>query len=108
MARIRTGDLVQVISGADRGKQGKVLTVDHAAGRVRVEGVRMQKLHLKPGRKIHRTGGILDREGFIHASNVMLVDPDSSKPDRVRVQRDENGRRVRVFTKSGNPVPDAR
>ena len=108
MGRIRTGDLVQVISGADRGKQGKVLAIDRETGRVRVEGVRMQKLHLKPGRKIHRTGGILDREGFIHASNVMLVDADTGKPSRVRAQRDENGRRVRVFAKSGNPVPDPR
>jgi len=106
MARIRTGDLVQVISGADRGKQGKVLSVDREQGRVRVEGVRMQKLHLKPGRKIHRAGGILDKEGFINASNVMLVDGGS--PSRVRIARDESGRRVRVFAKSGNPVPETR
>ena len=108
MARIRTGDLVQVISGADRTskKQGKVLAVDHENGKVRVEGVRMQKHHLKPGRKLQRTGGILEREGFIDASNVMLVDPDSGQPSRIRTERDESGRRIRVFAKSGKPVPD--
>ena len=108
MSRIRTGDLVQVVSGADRGKQGKVIAVDREAGRVRVEGVRMQKHHLKPGRRMQRTGGILEREGFVSASNVMLVDPDSNKPSRVRFTRDESGRQVRVFAKSGNPVPDSR
>ena len=108
MAQIRTGDLVQVVSGADRGKQGKVLAVDREKGRVRVESVRMQKVHVKPGRAIQRAGGILEREGFVDASNVMLVDPDSGSPSRVRVERDENGRRTRVFTKSGNPVPEAR
>jgi large subunit ribosomal protein L24 len=108
MARIRTGDLVQVVSGADRGKQGKVLAVDREKGRLRVESVRMQKVHLKPGRAIQRAGGILEREGFVDASNVMLVDPDSGKPSRVRNQRDDKGTRVRVFAKSGNPVPDPR
>ena len=71
--RIRVGDLVEVIAGADRGKQGRVIGIDAERGRVRVEKVRMQKLHLKPGRKLARTGGILEREGHIHASNVALV-----------------------------------
>ena len=106
MARIRTGDLVQVMAGKDSGKQGKVIAVDRENGRVRVEGASMQKVHVKPGRAIQRAGGILEREGFIHASNVMLVDPDSGKPSRVRVQQNDDGRRVRVFAKSGNPVPD--
>ena len=104
--RIRLGDVVQVITGADRGKQGKVIGVDRERGRVRVEQVRMQKLHLKPGRKIARTGGILEREGFIDASNVMLVDPETNQPSRVRIQRDENGRRQRVYAKSGAVVPE--
>lgn len=105
MARtLRVGDTVAVISGADRGKQGKVIAVEGA--RVRVEKVRMQKLHLKPGRKIARAGGILEREGFLHASNVMLVDPESGQPSRVRNERDEQGRRTRVFAKSGARVPE--
>ena len=73
MERIRKGDLVQVITGADRGKQGKVLAVEALTGRVRVEKVRIQKRHLRPGAKGARQGGIVEQEGFIHASNVALV-----------------------------------
>ena len=107
MNRIRTGDLVQVVSGADRGRQGKVIAVDKEAGRLRVEGVKMQKHHLKPGRKIARSGGIIDREGFVDASNILLVDPESGKPSRVRVETDDKGRRMRVFARSGKPVPSS-
>lgn len=104
--RIRVGDLVEVISGADRGKQGRVIGIDAERDRVRVEKVRIQKVHLKPGRKLARTGGILEREGHIHASNVMLVDPSTNRASRTRTQRDDAGKRVRVFTKSGGRVPD--
>ncbi len=106
--RIRTGDLVQVVSGADRGRQGKVLSVDRAARRIRVEGVKMQKHHLKPGRKIARGGGVVEREGFVDVTNVMLVDPESGKPSRIRVETDDKGRRVRVFARSGKPIPASR
>ena len=105
--RIRKGDLVQVVAGADRGKQGRVIAV-RSNGMIRVEKVRLQKRHLKPGRRDARAGGIIEQEGYIDASNVMLVDPSNNKPSRVRLTRDENGRRVRVFAKSGNPVPDPR
>ena len=101
--RIRVGDTVQVITGADRGKQGKVIAVD--GDRVRVEGRRMQKVHMKPGRRAMRAGGILEREGPIHVSNVMLVDADSGAPSRVRSELDDSGRKQRVFVKSGKPVP---
>jgi large subunit ribosomal protein L24 len=104
MNRIRRGDLVQVIAGSDRGRQGRVVAVDAATGRVRVEKIRMQKRHLKPGRKGARAGGIVEQEGFIDASNVMLVTADG-KPSRVRVQ-DQDGKRVRVFAKGGAPVPE--
>ena len=104
--RIRKGDLVQVVGGVGRsnGKQGHVLAVDRKAERVRVEGVRVQKRHVKPGRKASKTGGIVEKEGFIDLSNVMLVDPASGKPSRVRIKL-EAGRRVRVFAKSGAAVP---
>ncbi len=103
--RIREGDLVQVVSGADKGKQGRVLGVDRATRRVRVEKVRLQKRHLKSGRKGARTGGVIEQEGYIDASNVMLVDPSTQQPGRVRVQIDDQGQRERVFAKSGTPVP---
>lgn len=102
---IRKGDLVQVVAGADKGKQGRVLAVDRKAGRLRIEKVRLQKRHLKPGRRGARAGGIVEQEGFIDASNVMLVDPSSNGPARFRI-RVEGDRRVRVFSKSGEEVPE--
>ncbi len=105
MVRIRKGDLVQVITGANLGDQGRVLSVDRSAGKVRVDQVRMQKRHLKAGRKGAQTGGIVEQEGAIDASNVMLVDPSTGKPDRVRVEVKDN-ERVRVFAKSGELVPE--
>jgi large subunit ribosomal protein L24 len=103
--RIRKGDLVQVITGADRGKQGRVLDVDPKRGTLRVEKVRMQKRHLKAGRKGARTGGIVEREGSLNASNVMLLDPESHAPSRVKIGADGD-RRTRLFAKSGTQVPD--
>ena len=105
MARVlRVGDTVQIISGKDRGKQGRVIAV--GPDRVRVDKAQMQKLHLKPGRKAARGGGILEREGYVHQSNVMLVDPGRGKPSRIRIRREKDGRRVRVFAKSGAEVPE--
>ena len=105
MARVlRVGDTVQIISGKDRGKQGRVIAVRD--DRVRVDKAQMQKLHLKPGRKAARGGGILEREAYVHQSNVMLVDPGTGKPSRIRNQREQDGRGVRVFTKSGTEVPE--
>lgn len=105
MQRIRKGDLVQVIAGDDRGKQGKVIAIGNDGDRVRVEKVRMQKRHLKPGRKGARAGGIVEQEGFIATSNVMLVDPSNTKPSRIRVEV-RDGARVRVFAGSGEAVPE--
>jgi large subunit ribosomal protein L24 len=103
--RIRKGDQVQVVSGADRGKQGRVLAVDAEHGRVRVQQVRVQKRHLKPGRKGARTGGVIEQEGYVDASTVMHVDASDGKPSRVRFET-RDGRKIRVFARSGDPVPD--
>lgn len=102
--RIRKGDLVQVVTGADRGKQGRVIAV-RSDGKIRVEKVRLQKRHLKPGRRDARAGGIIEHEGYIDPSNVMLVDPSSNKPSRTRVG-EADGERIRVFAKSGEAVPE--
>ena len=96
MQTIRRGDLVQVVAGADRGKQGRVLAIKVAERRVRIEKVRMQKHHLKPGRKGARQGGIVEQEGYVALSNVMLIDPADNKPSRIRIE-ERDGRRVRVF-----------
>ncbi len=101
---IRKGDLVQIVTGADRGKQGRVMAV-RSDGMIRVEKVRLQKRHLKPGRRDARAGGIIEQEGYIDPSNVMLVDPSSNKPSRTRI-READGRRIRVFAKSGEAVPE--
>jgi large subunit ribosomal protein L24 len=106
MQKIKKGDLVQVVTGADRGKQGRVISVDGPQGRVRVESVRIQKRHLRPGRSGAREGGIVETEGYVDASNVMLVHPGDNKPSRTRVD-ERDGTRVRVFTRGGEVVPDA-
>jgi large subunit ribosomal protein L24 len=102
--RIRKGDLVQVIAGKERHtkKRGKVLEIDTERDRVRVEGVRIQKRHQKPSGR--RPGGIIEREGFVHISNVQLVDAKAGKPSRVRIE-ERDGKRVRVLKKSGDLVP---
>lgn len=105
-ARIRKGDLVQVVAGSDRGKQGRVVAVDRERGKLRVEKVRLQKRHLKPGRKGARAGGIVEMEGYVDASNVMIVDPTTNQPSRVGISRDGD-RKIRVFRKSGEPVPES-
>ncbi len=105
MMKVRKGDLVQVITGADRGKQGRVIGVDVSRSKVRVEGVRMQKRHLKPGRRGARQGGIVEQEGYVDASNVMLVHSGDKKPSRVRVEG-RGKERTRVFARGGDQVPE--
>lgn len=85
--KIKKGDTVKVIAGRDKGKTGTVLEVIQAENKVRVEGVNLFKRHLKPGRsQANPEGGIVERNGTIHASNVMLVDPASGNPTRVGYQ----------------------
>jgi large subunit ribosomal protein L24 len=105
MSKIKTGDLVQVITGADRGKQGHVIAVDRAKSRVRVEGVRMQKHHTKPGSRGAQQGGIIEQEGFIAESNVLVVNAADGKPSRIRIEV-QDGKRVRVFSRGGGDVPE--
>ena len=103
--RIRKDDTVRVISGKDRGKTGRVLRTDPARQRVYVEGMNVQKRHTRPRtlrdtQRAQELGGIVETEGPLHVSNVMLIDPKSGDPTRVAVKR-EGGRRVRVAKKSG-------
>jgi len=106
---IRKGDLVQVLSGESRGKRGKVLLVIPAKQRLIVEGINFIKRHTRPTQR-NPQGGILEKEAPIHVSNVMLVDPKSNAPSRVRRQVLTGGgktsrQRVRVAKKSGEIVP---
>jgi large subunit ribosomal protein L24 len=106
--RIRRDDQVKVIAGKDRGKTGRVLRVEPKRERVYVEGLNIVKRHTKPRtlrdtQRAQEIGGIVEREGPIHVSNVMLLDPESNQPTRVSVTRD-GGRRVRVAKRSGKEV----
>lgn len=83
MERIRKGDTVLVITGKEKGKRGKVLRVLYKTNRVVIERVMMVKRHTKPSQQ-NPQGGIVEKEGSIHLSNVMPVDPGSDKPSRVR------------------------
>ena len=104
--KIRRDDEVIVISGKDRGKTGKVMRVDPKKEKVYVEGLNIIKRHLRPTQSadpVKSAGGVVETEGPIHISNVMLVDPKDSKPTRVGVQR-ENGVRNRVTRRSGTKL----
>ncbi|MFI2754336.1 50S ribosomal protein L24 [Cellulomonas sp. P22] len=113
MAKIKKGDLVVVISGRDKGQQGRVLEVLTESQRVVVEGVQRVTKHVKVGQSQRgtRTGGIETVEAPIHISNVMLVDPETKKGTRVgyrseQVERDGRTRtvRVRVAKRSGKDI----
>jgi large subunit ribosomal protein L24 len=107
-ARIKAGDEVIVIAGKDRGKRGKVLRAEPARNRVYVEGLNIVKRHQKPRQvagtqRAQEIGGVIEMEGPIHASNVMLVDPKEGKPTRIGVEI-EDGKRYRVAKRSGTRV----
>ncbi|HJK94316.1 MAG TPA: 50S ribosomal protein L24 [Polyangiaceae bacterium LLY-WYZ-15_(1-7)] len=96
--RIKKDDLVHVIAGKEKGKQGRVLRVLDD-GRVIVEGINVIKRHQSP-RKF-REAGIVEKEAPVDASNVMLVDPETEKPTRIRMGEDSDGKKVRIAVKSG-------
>jgi large subunit ribosomal protein L24 len=102
--KIRSGDHVQVISGKDRGKSGRVLRVDPVRERVIVEGLNMIKRHTRPSQVAGaqseaQMGGVIEREGPIHISNVMLLDAKGQRT-RVGIER-EGGKRFRVAKSTG-------
>jgi large subunit ribosomal protein L24 len=106
--KIRRDDQVVVIGGKDRGKTGKVLRVDPKKHKVYVEGLNIVKRHQRPqqvqgAQRAEQVGGVIEKEGPIHISNVMLVDPKEKKPTRVGVVR-EGGERVRVARRSGAKI----
>ncbi|MGB9182545.1 MAG: 50S ribosomal protein L24 [Solirubrobacteraceae bacterium] len=101
-ARIRTDDDVIIMSGKDRGKTGKVLRVEPKKRRVYVEGLNIVKRHQRPTQTAsgQQAGGVIEREGPIHISNVMLVDPKDGKPTRVGIEI-ADGKRLRIAKRSG-------
>ena len=102
--KIRRDDEVIVIGGKDRGKTGRVLRVDPKKSRVYVEGLNIIKRHQRPtqvpnAQRAETVGGVIEKEGPIHVSNVMLIDPKDKKPTRVGIAR-EDGQRMRVTRRS--------
>jgi large subunit ribosomal protein L24 len=106
--RIRTEDQVIVTAGKDAGKTGRVVRTEPKKSRVFVEGLNMVKRHERPRSsgdlKNAQAGGIVEKEGPIHVSNVMLLDPKGNKPTRVGVRRDEGGKRIRYAKRSGTAI----
>lgn len=100
------GDTVQVISGDDKGKRGKVLRTHPKTGRITIDGVNVITKHVKATQT--REGGIVRREAPIHHSKAMLIDPKSNEPTRVRRTRTATGTTERVSVKSGAAIPRSR
>lgn len=101
MERIRKGDLVMVIAGKEKGKRARVLRVLHKKDRVVLERLQMVKRHTKPTQQ-NQQGGIIEKEGSIHISNVMPIDPGTDKATRVKILA-KDGARLRVG-KSGTVI----
>ena len=106
--RVRTDDQVVLIAGKDAGKTGRVVRTDPKKRRVYVEGLNMIKRHERPRSqgdlKNAQAGGIVEKEGPIDVSNVMLLDPKDNKATRVGVRRDEGGKRVRFAKRTGTEI----
>ncbi len=100
---IKKGDTVYVLSGEDKGKQGRVLSVLVSKERAIVEGVNFVSKSTKPSAK-HPQGGIIKMEAPVHISNLSLIDPKSGKPTRVGTRKNEKGETVRYSKKSGEEI----
>lgn len=103
-SRIVKGDRVRVIRGNYRDVEGTVIRIERDKERVVVEGVNQRKRHQRPTQE-NPEGGIITFEAPIHISNVMLVDPASGEPSRIRIRMESDGRKERISVKSGNPIP---
>jgi large subunit ribosomal protein L24 len=99
--RLKKNDLVQVITGKDAGKRGRILMVLRDKGRVVVQGVGFIKRHTRPNPQRNIKGGIAEREAAIHVSNVMMVSPDDDKRTRIGAKTLSDGRKVRIARRGG-------
>ena len=104
-AKIKKNDIVMVLSGREKGKIGRVLDIDREKQRAIVEKLMVFKRHYKRGRNpAQPEGGIVEKNGSIHLSNLALIDPESKKPTRVGTKLLENGKRVRIAKRSGAQI----
>jgi large subunit ribosomal protein L24 len=107
--RIRTDDHVLIKAGKDRGKQGKVVRVDPKRRKVYVEGLSMIKRHQRPTsmkdtQKGGQTGGIIEKEGPVDISNVVLIDPSDNKPTKIGIRAGDDGKRQRFSKRTGKAI----
>src|SRR5579863_8490620 len=102
--KLKKGDLVKVLAGNSRGREGKILDIDTDKYRAFVEGVNIVHKHTKPTQKTPK-GGIVKMEASVHISNLMLVDPNGGTPTRVgRAIDEKSGKLVRISKKSGEAI----
>ena len=99
--KLKTGDKVVVVSGSNKGKEGKITKI--LDNKVIVEGVHIVKKHLKP-KNNNGTGEIIEMEAPIHVSNVMLSDPKTKKPTKVKIEKDSKGKKIRISKKSNEKI----
>ena len=104
---VTRGDTVRVMRGEDKGKEGKVIRVFPKTGRITIEGINIVKKHRK-ARRAEEQSGIIEMPAPIHHSNVMLLDPKSGKPTRIKARIDEDGTKERLAVKSGDAIPRSR
>lgn len=102
MERLRVGDIIEVIAGNHKGKQGKILRFNPDRSRAFVEKVALVKRHTKPS-QANPSGGITEKEGSVHVSNLMLVDPKTKKPGKISYRIDGK-KKQRVFKKTGSTL----
>lgn len=105
MAKLRKGDQVIVIAGKDKGKQGKILAVKE--DRVKVENINIIKKHQKPNQMTGAEGGIIEKEAFLHISNVAIFNATTQKADRIAYQFDKEGKKQRIYRSTGEVVATA-
>ncbi|MBR1944049.1 MAG: 50S ribosomal protein L24 [Alphaproteobacteria bacterium] len=103
--KIRKGDTVQVITGSSKGQRGLVKKVFVSESKVIVEGINVVTRHIRPDYRYPQ--GSVTKEMPIHISNVALVDNETNKPGKVGFKKDENGKKIRFFKKTGSNVPQA-
>lgn len=103
MRKLRSGDEVVVIAGKEKGRRGSILRFLPKTERVVVQGINIVTKHKKADRQ-NPQGGLIKREAPIHVSNVMLADPSTGEPTRVRIKVLESGRKVRIAVKSGEQI----
>ncbi len=103
MQKLKVNDTVQVLAGKDKGKQGKIKSINFKTNRVVVEGVNLVKKAIKPNQQ-NQQGGIVDMEKAVHISNVALLDPKTGKPTRVKVKQEAGKNVGRVASKSKQDI----